>query len=235
MSEFLATMSHELRTPLTAIIGFSELMLGGTTGEFDELNKKFLGNISNSGKHLLSLINSILDLSKIEAGKMDLELDYFTLYDTFTDTKNIISPLALKKNISMNFNVESGFFIYADRTRFKQIMYNLVSNAVKFTPAGGSVEVLGSRSENGIRVAVSDTGIGISKDGIKHLFKPFKQIDSALSRKYEGTGLGLVLAKKFVEMHGGRISVESEPGKGSTFTFEVPVKILCAGRKNKDT
>ncbi|MHC1754169.1 MAG: response regulator [Methanosarcina sp.] len=229
MSEFLATMSHELRTPLTAIIGFSELMLGGTTGEFDELNKKFLGNISNSGKHLLSLINSILDLSKIEAGKMDLELDYFSLYDIFNDTKNIISPPALKKNISMNFNVESGFFIYADRTRFKQIMYNLVSNAIKFTPAGGSVEVLGSRSENGIRVSVSDTGIGISKDGIKHLFKPFKQIDSALSRKYEGTGLGLVLAKKFVEMHGGRISVESEPGKGSTFTFEVPVKILYAG------
>lgn len=232
MSEFLATMSHELRTPLTAIIGFSELMLGGKTGEFDELNKKF-GNISNSGKHLLSLINSVLDLSKIEAGKMDLEFDFFSLYDVFAETRNIISPLALKKNISMNFNVESGFFINADRTRFKQIMYNLVSNAIKFTPAGGSVEVRVSRLENGIRVTVSDTGIGISKDEIKHLFKPFKQIDSTLSRKYEGTGLGLVLSKKFVEMHGGRIWVESEPGKGSTFTFEVPVEILNAGEKVK--
>lgn len=231
MSEFLATMSHELRTPLTAIIGFSELMLGGSTGEFDELNKKFLGNISNSGKHLLSLINSILDLSKIEAGKMDLQLDYFSLQDIFTDTKNIISPLALKKNISMHFNVESGFFIYADRTRFKQIMYNLVSNAIKFTHTGGSVEVLGSVSEKGVRVAVSDTGIGISKDGTKQLFKPFKQIDSTLSRKYEGTGLGLVLSKKFIEMHGGRIWVESEPGKGSTFTFEVPVKTMKTGEK----
>ncbi len=230
MSEFLATMSHELRTPLTAIIGFSELMLGGATGEFDELNKKFLGNISNSGKHLLSLINSILDLSKIEAGKIDLEFDYFCLQDLFTDTKNIISPLALKKNISMNFNAGSGF-IYADRTRFKQIMYNLVSNAIKFTPEGGSVNVLGSRSENWIRVTVSDTGIGISKENMKHLFKPFKQIDSSLSRKYEGTGLGLVLTKKFVEMHGGRIWVESEPGKGSTFAFEIPVKSLKTGEK----
>ncbi|WP_440948376.1 response regulator [Methanosarcina sp. T3] len=231
MSEFLATMSHELRTPLTSIIGFSELMLGGKTGEFNELNKKFLGNIYNSGKHLLLLINSVLDLSKIEAGKMDLELDFFSLHDIFADTMSISSPLALKKNISMNFNVESGFFIYADRTRFKQIMYNLVSNAIKFTPAGGSVEVAGARSENGIRVTVSDTGIGISKDEIKHLFKPFKQIDSVMSRKYEGTGLGLVLSKKFVEMHGGRIWVESEPGKGSTFAFEVPVEILNAGEK----
>ncbi|KKF99963.1 ATPase [Methanosarcina mazei] len=229
MSEFLATMSHELRTPLTAIIGFSELMLGGSTGEFDELNKKFLGNISTSGKHLLSLINSILDLSKIEAGKMELQPDYFSLQDIFSNTKNILSPLALKKNISMDFNVEPGFFVYADRTRFKQIMYNLVSNAVKFTQEGGSVEVLGTVSEKGVRVSVSDTGIGISKDEIKQLFKPFKQIDSTLSRKYEGTGLGLVLSKKFIEMHGGRIWVESEPGKGSTFTFEVPVKTLKSG------
>ena len=233
MSEFLETMSHELRTPLTAIIGFSELMLEGRTCEFDELNKKFLGDISNNGKHLLSLINSVLDLSKIETGKMDLELDFFSLYDVFAYTRNIISPLALKKNISMNFNVEPGFFINADRTRFKQIMYNLVSNAIKFTPAGGSVEVMGSRLENGIRVTVSDTGIGVSKDEIKHLFNPFKQIDSTLSRKYEGTGLGLVLSRKFVEMHGGRIWVESELGKGSTFTFEMPVEILNTGEKEK--
>lgn len=230
MSEYLTTMSHELLTPLTAIIGFSELMLRGKTREFDELNKKFLGNISNSGKYLLSLINSILDLSEIEAGKMDLEFNYFSLYDVFTDTKNIISPLALKKNILMNFNVESSLFIYADKTHFKQIMYNLVSNAIKFTPSGGSVDVLGSRSENGIKVIVSDTGIGISKEEIKYLFKPFKQIDSSSSRK-EGTGLGLVLAQKFVEMHGGRIWVESEPGKGSTFTFEIPVKSLKADEK----
>ncbi|HIH94631.1 TPA: response regulator [Methanosarcina acetivorans] len=233
MSEFLATMSHELRTPLTAIIGFSELMLGEATGEFDELNRKFLGHISNSGKHLLSLINSVIDLSRIEAGKMDLEPDFFSLYDIFADTKSISSPLALKKNISMDFNVESDFLIYADRTRFKQIMYNLVSNAIKFTPAGGSVEVVGRRSENRIRVTVSDTGIGISQDEIKHLFKPFKQINFALSREYESTGLGLVLSKNFVEMHGGRIWVESEPGKGSTFTFEVPVEILNSGEKMK--
>jgi PAS domain S-box-containing protein len=232
MSEFLATMSHELRTPLTAIVGFSELMLGGTTGEFDELNKKFLVNISSSGKHLLSLINSILDLSEIEAGKMDIELDYFSLQDIFTETKQIISPLAQKKKISMSFDAEPGF-IYADKTRFKQIMYNLINNAIKFTPSGGSVNVLGLRSENWIKVTVSDTGIGISKEDIKYLFKPFKQIDSSLSRKYEGTGLGLVLTKKFVEMHRGRIWVDSEPGKGSTFTFEIPATILETREKLK--
>lgn len=231
MSEFLTTMDHELRTSLTAIIGFSEFMLGETTGELDDLNKKFLGNISSSGKCLLSLINSILDLSKIEVGKMNLELDYFSFYDIFADIRSIISPLALKKNISMNFNVEPDLFIYADRTCLKQIMYNLLSNAIKFTPSGGSIEVLGSRSEKGVRVAVSDTGIGISKEDLSQLFRPFKQIDSSLNRKYEGAGLGLVLAKKFVEMHGGRIWVESEPGKGSTFAFEVPVKILKAGEK----
>jgi PAS domain S-box-containing protein len=226
MNEFLATMSHELRTPLTSIIGFSDLMLGGTTGEFDDLNKKFLGNISSSGKHILSLTNSILDLSRIEAGKIELQLAYFSLQEIFTDTKSILFPLAMQKKISMNFDVESGFYIYADRMRFKQIMYNLVSNAIKLTPAGGSIEVRGSASEKRVRVSVSDTGIGISKEEMKQLFKPFKQIDSALSCKYESSKLGLALSKKFVEMHGGRIWAESEPGKGSTFTFEVPVKVL---------
>jgi len=229
MSEFLATMSHELRTPLTAIIGFSDLLLEDTEGKFAGKSNRFLSNISSSGKHLLSLINSILDLSKIEAGEMELGMESFSLCDVFTDTRNVISPIAMKKNISINFEVESGLFISADRIRFKQILYNLVSNGIKFTPTGGSVEIQASRSKQGIRMAVSDTGIGISKEDQKQLFKPFKQIDSTLNREYEGTGLGLVLVKKFVEMHGGRIWVESESGKGSSFMFEMPVEVVNAG------
>ena len=229
MSEFLATISHELRTPLSAIIGFSDLLLEDTEGKFAEKNHRFLSNISNSGKHLLLLINSILDLSKIEAGEMKLGMESFSLHDVFTDTMNVISPIAMKKNISLNFEVESGLFISADRIRFKQILYNLVHNGIKFTPTGGSVEVLASRSKKGIRIAVSDTGIGISKEDQKQLFKPFKQIDSTLKREYEGTGLGLFLVKKFVEMHGGSIWVESEPGKGSSFMFEMPVEVVNAG------
>ncbi|WP_255334997.1 response regulator [Methanosarcina sp. KYL-1] len=223
-SEFLATMSHELRTPLTAIIGFSDVMLGGITGELGDQNKRFVNNIATSGKHLLSLINNILDLSKIEAGKMELELEKFSIQDVFADTRAVTSALALKKNISLKFNVEDNFFINADRIRFKQVLYNLVSNAVKFTPEGGDVGISASKTRDVVKVAVSDTGIGISKEAQKLLFQPFKQVDSDINRQYEGTGLGLALVKKFVELHGGRVWVESEPGKGSTFTFELSSK-----------
>lgn len=223
-SEFLATMSHELRTPLTAIIGFSDLMLGGMTGGLDEQNMRFLRNISNSGKHLLALINNILDLSKIEAGKMDLEIENFSVHEVFADTRTVTTPLSLKKNISVDFDVEQGLFISGDRIRFKQILYNLVSNAIKFTPNEGSVKVSALRCEDRVRVTVEDSGIGIAKEDMEHLFRPFKQIDSATNRHYEGTGLGLVLVRKFVELHGGSLNVESEPGNGSSFTFELPLK-----------
>lgn len=223
-SEFLTNMSHELRTPLTAIIGFSDVMLGGMSGEFSEQNKKFLNNIANSGKHLLTLINNILDLSKIEAGKMELELEMFSVSEVFNDTKAVTSALALKKDISMQYNVDPEISVYADRVRFKQVIYNLVSNAIKFTSNRGSVIVSAVRTGDSIRVSVSDNGIGISEENQKLLFQPFKQVDASINRQYEGTGLGLALVKKFVNLHGGRVWVESETGKGSTFTFELPLK-----------
>lgn len=223
-SEFLTNMSHELRTPLTAIIGFSDVMLGGMSGEFSEQNKKFLNNIANSGKHLLTLINNILDLSKIEAGKMELEFEMFSVSEVFNDTRAVTSALALKKDISVKYNVDSEILVYADRVRFKQIIYNLVSNAIKFTPDRGSVIVSALKTEDSVRISVSDTGIGISEENQKLLFQPFRQIDASINRHYEGTGLGLALVKKFVNLHGGRVWVESEPGKGSTFEFELPLK-----------
>lgn len=223
-SEFLTNMSHELRTPLTAIIGFSDVMLGGISGEFNEQNKKFLNNIANSGKHLLTLINNILDLSKIEAGKMELDLEMFSVSEVFSDAWAVSSALALKKDISMQLEVDPGLSIYADRVRFKQIIYNLLSNAIKFTPKGGSITFKAVRTGNSVRVSISDTGIGISEEDQQLLFQPFKQVDSSINRQYEGTGLGLALVRKFVELHEGMVRVESEPGKGSTFTFELPLK-----------
>ncbi|KKI00487.1 ATPase [Methanosarcina sp. 1.H.T.1A.1] len=223
-SEFLTNMSHELRTPLTSIIGFSDVMLSGMSGEFNEQNKKFLNNIANSGKHLLTLINNILDLSKIEAGKMELDLEMFSVHEVFNDTRAVTSALALKKDISMKFNVEPELSIYADRIRFKQVIYNLMSNAIKFTPKGGSVDVSAAKTGDSVRVSVSDTGIGISEENQKLLFQPFRQVDSSINRQYDGTGLGLALVRKFVELHGGRVWIESETGKGSTFTFELPLK-----------
>ncbi|KKG08793.1 PAS domain-containing hybrid sensor histidine kinase/response regulator [Methanosarcina sp. 2.H.A.1B.4] len=223
-SEFLTNMSHELRTPLTSIIGFSDVMLSGMSGEFNEQNKKFLNNIANSGKHLLTLINNILDLSKIEAGKMELDLEMFSVHEVFNDTRAVTSALALKKDISMKFNVEPELTIYADRIRFKQVIYNLMSNAIKFTPKGGSVAVSAVKTGDSVRVSVSDTGIGISEENQKLLFQPFRQVDSSINRQYDGTGLGLALVRKFVELHGGRVWIESETGKGSTFTFELPLK-----------
>ncbi|MDQ1276469.1 MAG: hypothetical protein QG610_2047 [Euryarchaeota archaeon] len=223
-SEFLTNMSHELRTPLTAIIGFSDVMLGGISGEFSEQNKKFLNNIANSGKHLLTLINNILDLSKIEAGKMELELEMFSVSEVFNDTKDVTSALALKKDISMEYNVDPEILVYADRVRFKQVIYNLVSNSIKFTPNRGSVIVSAVKAGYSVRVSVLDNGIGISEENQKLLFQPFKQVDANINRQYEGTGLGLALVKKFVNLHGGKVWVESEAGKGSIFSFELPLK-----------
>ena len=233
-SEFLANMSHELRTPLNSIIGFSDLMLDGNAGEIEDMQKKFLGNISTSGKHLLSLINNILDLSKIEAGKMELNYELFGLYNTIDEIKQVISPLAQKKNIDLKV-VNDGSLqeIYADRVRFKQILFNLANNAIKFTPQGGKVTISTTRIKDKAQFAIKDTGIGISEEKKSSLFLPFTQLDSSLNRFYEGTGLGLSLVKKFVEMHGGNIWVESELGKGTVFTFELPLKTEFNGSANE--
>ncbi len=222
--EFLATMSHELRTPLNSIIGFSDVLLQGMFGSLNEKQTAYINHISKSGRHLLDLINDILDLSKVEAGKIELAYEQFYVSHAVNEIKTIISPLALKKNIRLDVKVDPKLgMIAADKTKFKQILYNLTSNAIKFTPERGDVTIEARRTGNFVRVSVKDTGIGISKDDFDKLFQPFKQLNPYITREHEGTGLGLALVKNFVEMHGGEILVESEVGEGSIFTFLIPL------------
>ena len=224
-SEFLANMSHELRTPLNSIIGFSEVLEDKTFGELNTKQQKYVGNISASGRHLLQLINDILDLSKVEAGKMDMNYEEFSIPDEMRDISAIIKTQIDKKNITFETMIDEHLSsIEADQKKFKQIMYNLLSNAVKFTPEGGRITVKSELADEFVRISVSDTGIGIKPEDQERVFAEFRQIDSKTSRAYEGTGLGLPLTRKFVEMHGGKLWVESEFGKGSTFTFTIPLK-----------
>jgi signal transduction histidine kinase/sensor domain CHASE-containing protein len=224
-SEFLTNMSHELRTPLNSIIGFSDLMIGGSVGELADIQRKFLGNISTSGKHLLSIINNVLDLSKIEAGKMELNCELFAILETIGEVKKLVSPLADEKEITIEFVMDEQLEnVCADRVKFKQILFNLASNAIKFTPKSGKVTISATRIQDKVQFTVMDTGIGISDENKSKLFLPFTQLDSNINRLYEGTGLGLSLAKQFVEMHDGKIWFESELGKGTSFTFELPLK-----------
>jgi GAF domain-containing protein/anti-sigma regulatory factor (Ser/Thr protein kinase) len=222
-SEFLANMSHELRTPLNAIIGFSEVLLQGIFGEVNEKQREYLADVLGSGQHLLSLINDILDLSKIEAGRMDLEVSTFALRDALESGLTIVRDRAARHGIQLSTTVASDVgTIEADERKVKQILYNLLSNAVKFTPDGGRVGV-SVRAESGdVRVEVSDTGIGIAGEDQERIFEEFRQVGRERSR--EGTGLGLTLTKRFVELHGGRIWLESTPGGGSTFGFTLPVR-----------
>jgi len=223
--EFLATMSHELRTPLNSIIGFSDILQDKNFGELNEKQAKYVEHISRGGRHLLELINDILDLSKVEAGKMELEYEQFYISDAIDEIRKLIDPLAIKKNIHLDVNLDSRLGkIDADKTRFKQILYNLVSNAIKFTPEKGHVTVRARLFDNSVQLSVQDTGIGIAKNDMDKLFQPFKQLNPYLTREHEGTGLGLALVKKFVEMHGGRIRVKSELEKGSSFIFTIPLK-----------
>ncbi len=226
-SEFLANMSHELRTPLNAIIGFSEVLLQGIFGDVNEKQHEYLTDVLGSGQHLLSLINDILDLSKIEAGRMDLEVSTFALRDALESGLTIVRDRAARHGIQLSTAVASDVrTIEADERKVKQILYNLLSNAVKFTPDGGRVDV-SVRAENGdVRVEVRDTGIGVATDEQERIFEEFRQAGRERSR--EGTGLGLTLTKRFVELHGGRIWLESSPGKGSTFAFTLPVRRATA-------
>jgi GAF domain-containing protein/anti-sigma regulatory factor (Ser/Thr protein kinase) len=222
-SEFLANMSHELRTPLNAIIGFSEVMLTGMFGPLNDKQREYQEDVLSSGQHLLSLINDILDLSKIEAGRMELEISTFTLTAALDSGLTIVRERASRHGIAMNAELAKDLPpIEADERKVKQILYNLLSNAVKFTPDGGRVDVR-VRAENGdARIDVQDTGIGIAPDDQTQIFQEFRQVGRERSR--EGTGLGLTLTKRFVELHGGRIWVESTPGKGSTFSFTLPLR-----------
>jgi signal transduction histidine kinase len=224
-SEFLANMSHELRTPLNAIIGFSEVLLERMFGELNEKQDDYLKDIFSSGKHLLSLINDILDLSKIEAGRMELDVENFDVPSALDNALTLVRERAQRHGITLGLEVDPGLGeLRADERKFKQILLNLLTNAVKFTPDGGKVDVRARLADGVLEVAVADTGIGIAKDDQAAVFEEFKQVGRHYTNKQEGTGLGLALTKRFVELHGGALTLDSEPGKGSTFTFTLPAQ-----------
>lgn len=261
-SEFLANMSHELRTPLNAIIGFSELLQDQVFGSVNEKQARYVNNILTSGRHLLALVNDVLDLAKVEAGRMELHAEDFGPDEAIGDVEAIINGIATKKKLIISNQFEAGLkTLRADKSKFKQILYNLLSNAVKFTPEGGSITVTNRLVEYAqqadapvsnsnsvlnpgralpvslpdgvqslvlpyIEISVKDTGIGIRREDQPHIFEEFRQVDNSYSRQYQGTGLGLALSRRLVELHGGRLSVESELGRGSTFTFTLPLEMV---------
>lgn len=223
-NEFLTNMSHELKTPLNSIIGFSDLLKEGIAGSLNEKQFRYAQFISSSGKNLLNIINDILELSKAEAGKDELNLEDFSVDESINKVISVIFHEVQKKNIKLGYNSENkNLWISADENKFRQVIYNLLSNAVKFTPEDGSIDIFSKQEGDLAVITVKDTGIGIPEDSIDDIFKPFIQLESSLSRTFEGTGLGLTLVKRYVEMHGGNISVESETGKGSSFRIELPV------------
>jgi signal transduction histidine kinase len=222
-SEFLASMSHELRTQLSSVIGFSELLLSDTTDRFDESRRrKFLAQINSSGRYLLDLTSDILDLAKIESGHVTLRLEAVRIVDIAHSVIRAMDPLAAKKAIRIKADLRAAGEVEADAGKLRQMLLNLVSNAVKFTPEGGLVTIGAQRLADTVEISVSDTGIGIAESEFDHLFEEFRQIDSDIAREQHGTGLGLALTKRFVELHGGRIRLTSEVGKGSIFTLSLP-------------
>ena len=222
-SEFLANMSHELRTPLNAIIGFSEVMLERMFGELNDKQDDYLKDIHSSGKHLLSLINDILDLSKIEAGRMELIVEEFDIAAALGNAMTLIRERAQQHGIALSLAAgEELGSLRADQRKLKQILLNLLSNAVKFTPDGGSISVRAERVDETLTVAVTDTGIGIAEADQDTVFQEFRQVGGNYTNKGEGTGLGLALTRRFVELHGGTLSLASVLGAGSTFTFTLP-------------
>jgi signal transduction histidine kinase len=240
-SQFLGSMSHELRTPLNAIIGFSKILGDRTFGDLNDRQGRYAGNIPSSGCHLLQLINDVLDLSKVEAGRMELTRSSFGAAWAFQNVQAIVKTLANQKSIDLEFDVAAELPpLFADESKFKQIMYNLLSNAIKFTPNGGRVTVsarlqphVNGHSVSGaevevpsecLEVTVADTGIGVQPRDHQRIFAEFEQVDSSYGRQQQGTGLGLALTKRLIELHGGRIWVESDgiEGKGSRFTFLIP-------------
>jgi signal transduction histidine kinase len=223
-SDFLANMSHELRTPLNAIIGFSEVLIEKMFGELNEKQADYLNDIHSSGKHLLSLINDILDLSKIEAGRMELDVAEFDLRSALENAMTLVKERAQRNGISLSLEVDPSLGMFrGDERKFKQILLNLLSNAVKFTSEGGKVGVAARPGAAAVEFSVTDTGVGIAAEDLAVVFEEFKQVGRDYTRKAEGTGLGLALTKRFVELHGGTIRLASEPGKGSTFTFTIPL------------
>jgi len=222
-SQFLANMSHELRTPLNAIIGFSEVLHERMFGELNAKQAEYVQDIYTSGRHLLALINDILDLAKIDSGRVELERSRFDLRLAIDNAVTLVRERAQRHGIALEVDAADSLGeIHADERKVKQILLNLLSNALKFTPDGGRVAVAAKRADGAAEISVADTGIGIAAADQELIFEEFRQAQTKPGQAREGTGLGLALTRKFVEMHGGRISVESEPGKGATFTFTLP-------------
>ncbi|HML17316.1 MAG TPA: CHASE3 domain-containing protein [Bryobacteraceae bacterium] len=220
-SEFLANMSHEMRTPLTTVLGFSEVLSEELEGPLNEKQKHFAELIHRDAMHLLNLVNDILDLSKIEAGRLELERETFEVVPAVEEVLSSIRPRGSSKSIDIAWQAPPALALEADRVRFKQVMYNLLTNAVKFTPAGGHVRIGAAPKDSFVEISVADTGVGIPKEQQTAIFDPFYQ--AAHSKLvHEGTGLGLAITKRLVEQHGGRLWLESDPGKGSLFTFTLP-------------
>ncbi|MEH0021890.1 MAG: ATP-binding protein [Desulfobacter sp.] len=221
-SVFLANMSHELRTPLNAVIGFGNILLKGMSGPVNEGQKKQLQTIKNNGEHLLQLINEMLDVSKIEAGKIDLVCERFSLLELLEEIKDAFVPQVKNKHLVFSVDMPEDCRLHTDRVRLKQILMNLVNNAVKFTEEG-SVAIIGDTSRSGyVTLAVTDTGIGIKEENMDMLFIPFHQLDMSLTKKYQGTGLGLHLSQKLAKLLGGKISARSRYRKGSRFSLAIP-------------
>jgi signal transduction histidine kinase len=223
-SEFLANMSHELRTPLNAIIGFSQVLRKRMFGEINAKQEEYLDDILSSGNHLLSLINDVLDLSKVEAGQVELEVATFSLREALERGVVMVREPAVKKGVRLSLTLAPAVdLVDGDERRLRQVVYNLLSNAVKFTPGGGCIDVASSRVNGEVQVSVTDTGPGIAPEDHERIFEEFQQTDVGVDQR-EGTGLGLALSKRLVELHGGRIWVESEPGEGSRFVFTLPIE-----------
>jgi len=220
-SEFLASMSHELRTPLHTIIGFAELLKEELEGPLNPKQQRFLNHIHTDSQHLLALINDILDISKIESGRLELRRETFDVAAVLEEALSSIRPQGAGKSISIETSLDIPSAIFADRLRFKQILFNLLSNAVKFTPLGGKIWVKGRIHDNFLEMSVRDTGVGIPKEQHEAVFDKFYQVGATTKGVREGTGLGLAITRTLVEEHGGRITLESEPGKGSCFTFTI--------------
>jgi signal transduction histidine kinase len=235
-SQFLANMSHELRTPLNAIIGFSALLAEGVPGALTAKQRRHVGHIQTSGQHLLAVINDILDLSKVEAGKLALRLQPVEVGEVVRDSLTLVQGEATARGLRLASTVPTGLRpALADPVRLKQILSNLLSNAVKFTPDGGAITI-GAREENsGLAVWVQDTGVGIAPEDQERIFREFEQADNSLGRQHQGAGLGLALTRKLVELHGGRIRVESAPGQGSTFTLTLPAAEAGDGGPPRET
>ena len=224
-SEFLANMSHELRTPLNAIIGFSQVLREQLFGEVNEKQGEYLDDILSSGNHLLALINDILDLSKVEAGQIELEVAPFSLREALERGVVMVREQATNDGVQIELSAAPDVdIVTGDERRIRQVIFNLLSNAVKFTPAGGAVDVSARQVNGEVRVSVADTGPGIAPEDHERIFDEFQQTETGIEQR-EGTGLGLALSKRLVELHGGRIWVESELGEGSTFVFALPARL----------